>query len=168
MERIAKDFDTELVAVLNNNDDDSKYIKKLRNDYTDSNHSKYLLGLDEFDSYTSFGADKCGCSNVPEFLEKLNIDIRDLKIELLKFPEGMNTKYEKIISGFPLYTIYSRDKKLTMTVSSKGCIPHEDETKGYFHYFGISGETQTVIDSYSVYEEYCNQDEICWGCRVYA
>ena len=113
---------------------------------------KYLVGLEDCDNYFEFGADKAGLKDedankddMKEFLELLNIDILGLYVELA--------------SSSKLYTVYSRDRKLVITMSSPDCI------NGYFHYFGMSGEKNTVLQAIRVFNKYCSNEELCFGSR---
>lgn len=117
------------------------------------------LNYERGDLYTQFGSDKCYCNNVHKFLEDIDICYEDLKKLVAKYPLGMDTNIKDRKLGYPLYTLYSKDKKLVMSVSSRECLG------GSFYYFGLTGEISRVMIAYHSYKKYCVDDELVWGDR---
>lgn len=103
----------------------------------------YLAGLDNtLDQYLSFGADKAGINNFNNFCEKLNID-----------------PAQRVVCSKGRYHYYSRDRKLTMTVST--------EHGNYFHYFGVTGGKNEVLNAFHEFTVNGYNDGLCYGGRDY-
>ena len=110
-------------------------------------HLEYLNNLDlSYDEYLEFGADKCGFDDFIEFCKEINIDF-------LENISRIKNSTEKIYFHF-----YSKDKKITLTCSSLG---------NYVHYFGITGEYNSIINAFDIFNKRATHSELCWGGRDY-
>jgi hypothetical protein len=58
----------------------------------------------------------------------------------------------------PTYVFYSRDKKITFTCLRPG---------NYMHYFGITGESNKILEAFKIFKKRCNYDDACFGARDY-
>jgi len=119
----------------------------------------YLLDND-IDEYLEFGADKCSVDNFDEFCEELNIDMKE---NLLRIIEEQKSHIENVRSDkvskyeyIPIYVFYSRDKKITFTCSRPG---------EYMHYFGITGESNKIIDAFTIFKKRCEYEDASFGGR---
>jgi len=119
----------------------------------------YLLDND-IDEYLEFGADKCSVDNFDEFCEELNIDMKE---NLLRIIEEQKSHIENVRSDkvskyeyIPIYVFYSRDKKITFTCSRPG---------EYMHYFGITGESNKIIDAFTIFKKRCEYEDASFGTR---
>jgi hypothetical protein len=108
-------------------------------------HLEYLNGLDlSHDEYLEFGADKCGFDNFIEFFKEINVD-------LLENITRIKNSTERIT-----FNLYSKDKKITITCSTLG---------NYVHYFGITGEYNSIINAFDIFNKRATHTELCWGGR---
>ena len=123
----------------------------------------YYSDLDpDCEEYLQFGADKCDVDNFDEFCEELNVDIKENLLEIIK---KQNRYIEEIKNGKinrydyrPVYLFYSRDKKITFTCSKPG---------NYMHYFGITGESNKILEAFKIFKKRCTYDDACFGARDY-
>jgi hypothetical protein len=124
----------------------------------------YYRDLDcECEEYLQFGADKCDVDNFDEFCEELNVDIKENLLEIIKkqnyFIEDIKDGKIKYLYDYrPVYLFYSRDKKITFTCSRPG---------NYMHYFGITGESNKILEAFKIFKKRCTYDDACFGCRDY-
>ena len=134
-----------------------KRIEHFMNSDVPDNYG-YLLGLADTDKYGMFGADKAGMKDeytLEDFFDAINVDIDDLKIEMIKFD-----KCDRFSCNMRPYTLFSRDKKISLTLSSSKAIE-----KGYFHYFGLTGEISAVLVAFKAFDKYCTNEGMCWNGR---
>lgn len=149
IEKILNEFrlSTDKFNELNNGSTD--FVKGFWNGKMDDDCKKlfcYLEGLDgTLDEYYQFGADKAGVNDFKQFCEKLNIDTKQTH----NIKERGNH-------------LYSRDKKLMITFSSKNA----NET-GYFHYFGVTGGRKEVLYAYDVFTTMGDHSGMCYGGREF-
>lgn len=119
----------------------------------------YLLDR-EINEYLEFGADKCSVDNFDEFCEELNIDVKknllriiqEQRLHIEDIRSDKISKYEHI----PTYVFYSRDEKITFTCSRPG---------EYMHYFGITGESNKIIEAFTIFKKRCEYEDACFGGR---
>ena len=121
----------------------------------------YLLDND-IDEYLEFGADKCSVDNFDEFCEELNIDMKENLLRIIEEQKGHieNVRSDKVskYEYIPIYVFYSRDKKITFTCSRPG---------EYMHYFGITGESNKILEAFKIFKKRCTYDDACFGARDY-
>jgi hypothetical protein len=130
---------------------------------------KYVIGLKDCKEYLEFGADKCSLKvgvSINDFLEFLHIDKEALLFECAKMRKNDLTKFGysgecTLRNGHFPYTVHSRDRLLTMTISD------DDWVDGYFHYFGMTGEKNRMIEVFNYFTTHCNYDELSFGDRDY-
>ena len=152
----------EFIAGINKN---NKYIDERIKRHLNTegcDYFGYLLCLADADRYGMFGADKAGLKDgytLKEFFDAINVDIEDYKIELVKFHECRN---KVPMVGMMPFTLFSRDKKITLAMSSSKGIE-----EGYFHYFGLTGEISAVLLAFKAYDKYCTDEGRCWNSRDY-
>jgi len=122
----------------------------------------YYSDLDsECEEYLQFGADKCDVDNFDEFCEELNVDIKENLLEIIKkqnrfIEEIKDGKIKYLYDYRPVYLFYSRDKKITFTCSRPG---------NYMHYFGITGESNKILEAFKIFKKRCTYDDACFGAR---
>ncbi len=125
---------------------------------------RYYRDLDsDCEEYLQFGADKCDVDNFDEFCEELNVDIKENLLEIIQkqkhFIEDIKDgKIKDLYDYRPVYLFYSRDKKITFTCSRPG---------NYMHYFGITGESNKILEAFKIFKKRCTYDDACFGARDY-
>jgi hypothetical protein len=166
MEEVLEVFDMNEEKFLKVKEGVTSFIQSYFNRTMKEDHRNcfdYLSNLDsECDTYLQFGADKCEVDNFDEFCEDLNIDIKENLLEIIKeqrhhiesIRNGSTNKYDYR----PTYVFYSKDKKITFTCSKAG---------NYMHYFGITGESNKILDAFKIFKKRCTYDEASFGARDY-
>lgn len=103
--------------------------------------------------YVAFGADKCGVSDVREFLDILDIDYQDLVDMIDKYPLGRDTP------GFHFrgYILCSRNKDLCVNLASNS------SKDGYFHFMNVTAEESAALRAFKAFKNLGNHSGICWG-----
>ena len=144
----------------------TSFMKSYFNRTMDEDSRKFFSYYSDLDSeceeYLQFGADKCDVDNFDEFCEELNVDIKENLLEIIKnqrryieeIKDGKINRYDYR----PVYLFYSRDKKITFTCSKPG---------NYMHYFGITGESNKILEAFKIFKKRCNYDEASFGARDY-
>ena len=135
----------QVLKIFNMTEDD--FIKgcELSNKFIKQNFQNkwflYLKKIDQTcDEYIDFGADKCLISNLQNFCDEIGID------------ETMNE-----ISYSPTqYHYYTKDRKVTFTISQNG---------NYVHYFGMTGEKSEVLRIFKIFCNSSTYEGLCWGGR---
>lgn len=126
------------------------------------NFFRYYSDLDsDCEEYLQFGADKCDVDNFDEFCEDLDVDIKENLLEIIKkqnrfIEEIKDGKIKYLYDYRPTYLFYSRDKKITFTCSKPG---------NYMHYFGITGESNKILEAFKIFKKRCTYDDACFGAR---
>jgi hypothetical protein len=165
MEQLFETFDMNEERFLEVKKNVTSFMNSYFNGNMDEGSQKYFSYYSDLDSdceeYLQFGADKCDVDNFDEFCEDLNVDIKENLLEIIQnqkhYIEDM--KYGKIKNLYeykPVYLFYSRDKKITFTCSNPG---------NYMHYFGITGESNKILEAFKIFKKRCTYDEACFGSR---
>lgn len=175
MEEVLKTFDINEEKFLNIKEEITFFIKSYFNEKMEKdsrNHFYYLESLDsECNEYLQFGADKCDVDNFNEFCKDLDINVEEnllriideLNEEIKIKTDIKNNSYKE--ENYPLssnsskrYVFNSRDKKITFTCSKPG---------NYMHYFGITGESNKILDAFKIFKKRCTYDDASFGARDY-
>ena len=133
------------MKLFNMNEND--FIKgcELSNEFIKKNFQNdwfpYLKKIDQTcDEYNEFGADKCCFESLQKFCDDIGID--ESMIEINHSPTQ--------------YHYYTKDRKVTFTISQVG---------NYVHYFGLTGEKSEVLRIFKIFCNYSTYEGLCWGGR---
>ena len=137
MEQVMKLFNMTEVEFINSCESSNEFIKKnFQNKWF-----HYLKKIDQTcDEYIDFGADKCCFKSLQNFCDEIGID--ETMIEISHSPTQ--------------YHYYTKDRKVTFTISQKG---------NYVHYFGLTGEKSEVLRIFKIFYDCSTYEELCWGGR---
>lgn len=137
MEQVMKLFNMTEDEFINGCESSNEFIKKnFQNECF-----QYLKKLDQTcDEYIEFGADKCRIRNLQNFCDEIGID--ESMIEINRSPNR--------------YHYYTKDRKVTFTISQKG---------NYVHYFGLTGEKSEVLRIFKIFYDCSTYEGLCWGGR---